>query len=290
MLNQESIRSTLSKVRSVPGLSLISPSSTKNPSKEDLEGFGRAQSLAYAAAVEVGQILRPGMTERQAAALIDDHLADHGVKSFFHTSMVWFGDRSRFAGFTGKGDALPTRRALKEQEVIVVDTAPIVDGYCGDIGFSYSLEPIPELIKVRNYLIECRNNLREWFGSDMTTKQIWQKMDANLKEHGYDNIHARYTYHVLGHRVHKMPFSHLKPLFANPYTQHAYWAFMSRGLWPEILTPWHEGGKLGLWALEPHLGATGFGAKFEEILVVEKNRCYWLSETVPHIDLPKGLY
>ena len=290
MLNQQTVRTTLSRFKSVPGLSLISPSSTKSPSQSDLEGFQRAQALSFEAAVTVGQILRPGMTERQAAALIDDFLADHGVKSFFHTSMVWFGERSRFMGFTQKTDALPSRRVLQEGEVIVVDTAPIVNGYCGDIGFAFSLEPNAELIKVRKYLLEFRRNLRDWFAGPMTTKEIWEKVDADLKANGYDNIHARYTYHVLGHRVHKMPLQKLKPLFANPYTQHAYWAFMSRGLFPELLTPWHEGEKLGLWALEPHLGAAGFGAKFEEILVVDKDKCYWLDEHVPHMELPQGLY
>jgi Xaa-Pro aminopeptidase len=291
MLSQEAVRTSLSKVKSIPGLNFISPSSTKAPTKTDLEGFQRAQALAYEAAVSVGQILRPGMTERQAAALVEDFLADHGVKSFFHTSMVWFGDRSRFAGFKGKGDALPGRRALQEGgEVICIDTAPIVDGYCGDIGFTFALEPNPELVKVREYLLEFRRNLRNWFASDMGTKQIWEKVDADLKANGYDNIHARYTYSVLGHRVHKMPFSGLKPLFANPYTQHAYWAFMSRGLWPEILTPWHDGEKLGFWALEPHVGAKGFGAKFEEILVVENGNVRWLDDAVPHVQLPKGLY
>lgn len=153
MLNQQTVRTTLSRFKSVPGLSLISPSSTKSPSQSDLEGFQRAQALSFEAAVTVGQILRPGMTERQAAALIDDFLADHGVKSFFHTSMVWFGERSRFMGFTQKTDALPSRRVLQEGEVIVVDTAPIVNGYCGDIGFAFSLEPNAELIKVRKYLL-----------------------------------------------------------------------------------------------------------------------------------------
>jgi hypothetical protein len=69
--------------------------------------------------------------------------------------------------------------------------------------------------------------------------------------------------------------------------------FLSRGLFPEILTPWHKGDKYGLWAIEPHVGVTGeggFGAKFEEILVVTPERIYWLDEDVPHMRVPKGLY
>lgn len=38
----------------------------------------------------------------------------------------------------------------------------------------------------------------------------------------------------------------------------------------------------GLWAIEPHIGAQGFGAKFEELLVVEPDRAFWLDDDVPH--------
>src|SRR5262249_60087328 len=40
----------------------------------------------------------------------------------------------------------------------------------------------------------------------------------------------------------------------------------------------------GLWAIEPHLGGTGFGAKFEELLVVEPGgRAFWLDDDLPHV-------
>ena len=50
-----------------------------------------------------------------------------------------------------------------------------------------------------------------------------------------------------------------------------------------VLTPDNEGAKEGLWAIEPHIGWAGGGAKFEEILVVEQGRAYWLSDDVPHL-------
>ena len=43
------------------------------------------------------------------------------------------------------------------------------------------------------------------------------------------------------------------------------------------------GSKLGLWAIEPHIGWDGGGAKFEEILLVEPHRARWLQDDVPHV-------
>jgi hypothetical protein len=39
----------------------------------------------------------------------------------------------------------------------------------------------------------------------------------------------------------------------------------------------------GLWAVEPHVGKDGVGAKFEEILVITESDAYWLDEGgLPH--------
>ena len=39
----------------------------------------------------------------------------------------------------------------------------------------------------------------------------------------------------------------------------------------------------GLWAVEPHLGWRGVGAKFEELLVVTEDDAYWLDDDLPHV-------
>ena len=75
------------------------------------------------------------------------------------------------------------------------------------------------------------------------------------------------------------------------FSSHSYWALLTRGFFPELLTPNHEGSKEGLWAIEPHFGVNReFGIKFEEILVVKGTEAHWLDNQVPHLKLPKGLY
>ena len=60
------------------------------------------------------------------------------------------------------------------------------------------------------------------------------------------------------------------------------WSSHSRSLHPP--TP-------GLWAVEPHLGFRGVGAKFEELLVVTETDAYWLDDDLPHVRrwLERGL-
>ncbi len=39
----------------------------------------------------------------------------------------------------------------------------------------------------------------------------------------------------------------------------------------------------GLWAVEPHLGRDGVGAKFEELLVITEDSAFWLDDDLPHV-------
>ena len=39
----------------------------------------------------------------------------------------------------------------------------------------------------------------------------------------------------------------------------------------------------GLWLVEPHAGCGAVGAKWEEILVIENGKAYWLDDDVPHV-------
>ncbi|MEK7690477.1 MAG: metallopeptidase family M24, partial [Bdellovibrionota bacterium] len=169
--------------------------------------------------------------------------------------------------------------------VFILDTAPIVDGFVGDIGYTHSLVPHLGLEAAKARLLKFRQDLPGFFSSSLTTAEIWEKVDSETRASGFDNIHAMYPFSVLGHRVYKVPFSGM-PGLLYPFGFHAYWAGSSRGLLPELLSPHHRGEKTGVWAIEPHIGGNGFGAKFEEILVVDPSdahRAWWLSDDVPHM-------
>jgi hypothetical protein len=61
--------------------------------------------------------------------------------------------------------------------------------------------------------------------------------------------------------------------------------------WSPLWSPYRFSGhppQPGLWAVEPHLGFRGKGAKFEEILVVTDSKdlgqsAFWLDDDLPHV-------
>ncbi|GBF50109.1 metallopeptidase family M24 [Leptospira ryugenii] len=268
--------------------SRFSSPSIVEPEADDKEGFLKAQRLAYDCVTTIEREIRPGSTEKQIAKLLAGYLFDHGVRTFLHRPFVWFGEHARFDGYKRFTQFHPSNRTLSEEETFILDVSPIVNGYVGDIGYSSSLIPNPILEEGMSFLLSLRDKIPALFLSNLSSREIWWKIDSEIKANGFDNVHAKYPFSVLGHRVYRTKTPNLRlPLipisFASWFSWQASYEFLSHKILPELLTPDHEGDRLGLWAIEPHLGKGKVGFKFEEILVVEKEKAYWLDDQVPHL-------
>ncbi|MCB0349456.1 MAG: aminopeptidase P family protein [Bdellovibrionales bacterium] len=249
----------------------------------------KAQNLSYNCAVEIAKEIRDGWTEKQTAKLMDTYLKDHGIKTFFHTSFAWFGPRSAFYGIKHYLDFLPKKQVYQDGDVVILDTAPIVDGYIGDIGFTFSKVPNEELKKAREFLVKIRTMIRSSFLEKKPTSIVWQDVDKMIAEHSYTNCYERYPFSVLGHRVGKAK-AHNWNSFAFGFGIQAYLTTLAGGIKESLLTKNHASKPVGAWAIEPHIGLKDFGAKFEEILLVTEDSVEWLTDEVPHLNLPQGLY
>ena len=263
------------------------------PEARDKEGFLKAQRMGYDCVLAVEKELREGMTEKQAARLLDTYLKDHGVPVYLHRPFAWFGDHCRFDGYRRFTQFHPSNRVLKADEPFILDVSPVVEGYSGDIGYSTCLNPNEDLNRGMNYLLKLRAELPGYFASDMSASEIWWKVDADAREHGFDNVHSKYPMAVLGHRVYRFKLANLRlpriPVSAASwFSLQGQYEFLTHKIIPDLLVPEHEGPKLGFWAIEPHLGRGKIGFKFEEILVVEEDRAYWLDDDVPHVRRAQG--
>lgn len=256
-------------------------------SKEARDGFRRAQRVAYDAVEAVGRQLRVGMTEREAAQMLADHLRASGTQRYLHRPFAWFGEHAGFYGYRNYGDYHPSDRRLRENEVAILDVSPVVDGYIGDVGYAVALGRNEVFERAKAFQIRLRDDIPAMFASSMTPAEIWAEIDRRVIDAGFDNVHAKYPHCVLGHRVFKV-----KP------RRGRHWRLGWGGFgWFSLQTnvelfkmgpsaalgPEHVGNKLGLWAIEPHIGWKTGGCKFEEILVVEEGRAFWLDDNVPHV-------
>lgn len=266
-------------------------------SPHDLERFRDVQRLAYECAVDVAGGLEPGVTEREAAGRLRASLIGRGVSVFFHAPFAWFGDRTAFTGFRSPLDFFPTARRLERGMPAILDVGPTLDGYAADIGYAFSCGPCPELDRARDDLRAFRSLILTAVRAERSMRDVYDEVDRLLLDLGYDNCHAAYPFHVLGHKVGRLPLRALRlslPAIGgfDPrttlylYKQLAL-AKLSGGRHKTPL--WNRSARAavsaepGLWAIEPHIGKAGVGAKWEEILVVTGSDAFWLDDDLPHV-------
>lgn len=258
----------------------------------ELARFREVQQLAYAAAQSVAQRLRPGVTEKQAAAWLREYLTERGVLDWFHIPFAWFGDRTAFRGFRLPLQFFPGNRRLEDGMPFILDCAPVLDGYVADIGYAGCLGTNRVHDLLLNDLAEYRAMIRTRVADGVALKQIYHEVDELIARQGYENRHRVYPGRVIGHQVSTVR-SRLPRFVAAGFGIRALQTLVGElivqrmqhrsPLWADGESSNHPATP-GLWAVEPHIAFRGVGVKFEEILVVTENgEAFWLDDDLPHV-------
>ncbi|MFJ6100355.1 M24 family metallopeptidase [Streptomyces sp. NPDC092359] len=262
----------------------------------ELRGFREVQRLSYECAEAVAAQLRPGVTEREAARMQREWLYARGVRDWFHRPFAWFGDRTAFVDFKVPLQFFPTNRPLEAGMPFILDMAPVYRGHTADIGYSgcLGLNPLHDrlLADLRDHRELILREVRE----RRTLREIYQDVDRLMVRQGYANRHRAYPFGVIAHKIDRVRERRWSP------TVFGFGAQALKGLagdalhghrdgWSPLWSPYKFSDhppQPGLWAVEPHLGFRGTGAKFEEILVVTdsgdlEQSAFWLDDDLPHV-------
>jgi hypothetical protein len=266
---------------------------------QDLSEFRNVQQLAYRCAQTIAGELKPGISEKEAAALMKTWLQDHGVRDWFHQPFAWFGPRTAFKGFDGLRHLggfnlafYPGKQRLEEGMPFILDCAPTLGAYTADIGYSGALGSNLLVERLLDDLMDHRQLILDLVHQRLPLAQVSQAVDSLCARQGTLPRHKAYPFEVLAHRVEKLGERQHGPSIARFGLRNIYtltknalvtgrregwsplWSSNSRSEHPP--TP-------GLWAVEPHLGLRGVGAKFEELLLVTADGACWLDEDLPHV-------
>jgi Xaa-Pro dipeptidase len=91
----------------------------------EIEAIARALHVAEQGANAVMQMLKPGVTEREAASVFEEDVARRGGTAYL--ALVGFGPRA------GLPASAPSTRALRTGELVRLDLGAVVDGYRSDV-------------------------------------------------------------------------------------------------------------------------------------------------------------
>ena len=175
-------------------------------SQKELDTYRDIQRLAYESVIWTESQLTEGMTEKEAAILIEQYLRKRGVKQFFHLGFAWFGDRSAFKNFSMPLDPrkklngfrfsahapiphlglefMPSNRKLEKGMAVILDVAPVVDGNAADIGYSFSFGENEKVEKAKNDLAPFRELILEMANKKCHLKEIYLACDQLIRESG----------------------------------------------------------------------------------------------------------
>ena len=142
-------------------------------------------------------------------------------------------------------------------------------------------------------LIEHRELILDLVKKRTHLSEVSQAVDRLCVRQGVEPRHKAYPFQVLAHRVEKLRDDG-KPQHnsvMNFGVRNISELVLDRvkGLREGWSPLWSSGSGSdhpptpGLWAVEPHLGFRGVGAKWEELLVVTEDDAFWLDDDVPHV-------
>ncbi len=266
---------------------------TKNFDATTLARFKELQSLSFSILENMAASLTEGQSEKEVGAALVRQYRDAGAKSFFHLPVVLFGERTALPGNWKIGNFYPKSRTLQKGDSVILDAAPVFDGYMIDTSYSCCFGENPEHAKMMAGLEQFRVGVCDAVNNGQTFKEIADWVAVDIRSMGYEPVHTKHPGAVFGHRAVKTANMPVKWRLKGSDGLSLSWFVMkvlaaakglarSSPLWngsPQSDHAPHD----GLWLVEPHTGDGPVGAKWEEILVIENGRAYWLGDDLPHV-------
>jgi len=262
---------------------------------EQLLRFRTLQRHVYATLEEVASTFRPGLTEKDATRALRRALKAQGAQTYFHVPVALFGERTTYPGDFGELGALPTDRVLEDGDALIVDAAPIFDGYTIDCSYAVprAQADTATFDEADALLQRCRQVLLERAREHANMRTVAKEIDALIRDAGFDNCHKKHIGKVLAHRVTRsvggwLGGAQVWGLSPLPVSYFFAYSFVSGNGYADFTPNWNDTRQSncrmqpGLWAVEPHVARGATGSKFEEILVVTEDDAYYLDDDLPH--------
>lgn len=266
---------------------------THNFSESALSRFRELQRLSFSILEETAAGLLGGETEKEVAHALVKRYRGAGAGSFFHLPVVLFGERTALPGDWSLGKFFPKSGALEAGDSVILDAAPLFDGYLVDTSYSFCFGDSAEHRTMMQHLAQYRDSVPASINNGATFKRVATEVQDTMTAAGYAPAHTKHPGEVLGHRAVKTPNLPFQLRLKGFDAVSLSWFKLKDGLATKRLgrrSPlWntHEASDHqahdGLWLVEPHAGRGVVGAKWEEILVIKDGQASWLEDSPPHV-------
>jgi Xaa-Pro aminopeptidase len=193
--------------------------------EEEIAALRRSAALTDAAFAHLLEVIRPGMTEREAAWEIETYMRAHGASKVAFDLIV----------ASGPNGALPhaqaSDRVIHSGEPIVIDIGCILDGYCSDMTRTFCLgQPTEEYLRVWDIVRRAQEAAKAAIHAGLSGVEADTAARSLIEEAGYGENFGHGLGHGVGLAVHEKPG-------ASPLSEDVLQAGMTLTVEPGIYLP-----------------------------------------------------
>ncbi len=164
----------------------------------EIECIERALGIAEEAANEVVQMLRPGVTERDAARLFQREVLERGGAAY--GAIVAFGERASIPA------PAPSDRALHAGDLVRLDFGCVHHGYCAEVARTAVLgEPTPRQARAAEALVAGLEATIERIRPDVTAAEIHRAAMEAVRGAGLEGFQRYHVGHGIGREPYERP-------------------------------------------------------------------------------------
>ena len=170
----------------------------KTPEEQEL--LARAEAISDAAFAELLKILRPGMTELEAAAELEYQMKKQGASGFSFDTIMASGKNSSMP------HAIPSEKKLETGDFITMDFGCLYQGYCSDMTRTIVLGRASEKQKeIYNTVLRAQEAALEIIRAGLTGQEVDRAAREIIEKAGYGPCFGHGLGHSVGLYIHEEP-------------------------------------------------------------------------------------
>ena len=166
----------------------------------EIDQVREACRLSVNVFLQVREILRPGMREREVAAEIDYRLRREGADGVAFETIVASGPRSALP------HGVPSERRIGKNELVLIDLGAILDHYCGDLTRTLFFGKADSQTRnVYERVREAQQHALDSLHAGVPAKRVDQAARSHLRCKGLGRAFSHSTGHGVGLEIHEAP-------------------------------------------------------------------------------------
>jgi Xaa-Pro dipeptidase len=177
-----------------------------NKGPEEIEKMKQAARIAQAALLETLKGVREGITEKEIAnKLLIQLLKEGSDPEIPFAPIVAIGENS------ANPHAVPTDRALKPGDLLLIDWGASYEGYLSDITRTFTFGDVdPELLKIGEIVLEANQAGRQAGKAGLDAGAVDRAARSVISSAGYGHAFIHRTGRGLGMEAHEEPYIYSK--------------------------------------------------------------------------------